>query len=93
MMRDLKPGRYLVWDELNCDDEDADECGRVVIAEDAELAAVEYAETDSDGWTDGLYQDGPQPLKVRDHEGRVSRFEIGAELVPQFRVTKRESPL
>ena len=90
MAIELKPGRYLVWDELNCDDEDADECGRVVVAEDAELAAVEYAETDSDGWTDGLYQDCPQPLKVRDGEGRVSRFEIQAEMVPSFRVCKRE---
>jgi hypothetical protein len=55
------------------------------------MAAVEYAENDSDGWTDGLYPESAQPIMVRDAKGQMSRFEIGAEMGPKFRVVKREA--
>lgn len=42
---------YLVWDKLNSSREFA----RTIKADDPEEAAIEYAENDSDGLTDGLY--------------------------------------
>ena len=79
-----------MWDELNFHIADAAECGTVVVSEDAEMAAMQYAENDHDGWTDGLYHECPQPIMVRDSKGQKSRFEIGAEMVPSFRISKRE---
>lgn len=87
----LAVNEFLVWDELNCHIDDAETDGTVLVSEDPEMAAMEYAENDSDGWTDGLYQRCPQPIMVRDPKGRRFRFEIGAEMVPQFRVTKKET--
>ena len=87
---DLKANQFLVWDELNCDDEDAEECGRVITALDPQGAAVAYAEADTDGYTDGLYHESAQPLIVMDAVGRKFRCEVGAEMVPHFRVVKRE---
>lgn len=89
-MRDLKINEFLVWDELNCHIDDADECGTVVVSEDAEMAAMQYAENDADGWADGLYHECAQPIMVRDPKGQMSRFEIAAEMVPSFRISKRE---
>lgn len=89
-MINLKANEFLVWDELNCHEEDAEDHGKVFAARDEKDAARSYAENDSDGHTDGLYHGCPQPLVVMNAIGRKFRVEVEAEMVPRFRVVKRE---
>lgn len=76
---------YLVWDHYNGDREDADR----VEAVDMKAAALAYAENDRDGWTDGLYHSGSQPIVVeRIEDGLRITYNVEAELVPHFRATR-----
>jgi len=87
---DLKANQFLVWDNLNCTEEDAEngDGGKVITAIDEGSAALQYAENDQDGYTDGLYHECEQPIMVKDAIGRKYRFEIMAEMRPHFRVVK-----
>ena len=76
--------KYKVWDDYNCDEEDAQELEE----SDAESAALKYAENDEDGRTDGLYfgadgygmqnlEKNGQPIMVREEDGTLHRFHVG----------------
>ena len=72
---------WLVWDEINAEKEDA----RSIQARLPLQAAVAYAEQDSDGYTDGLYHECPQPIVVEDRiVGTRYRFDVSAEMEPRF---------
>ncbi len=85
--------KFKVWDELNGDRESAQD----IEADSVEEAAAEYAESDVDGGTDGLYTEregyGPlgrleadgHPIRVVDDEGREYRCKAGVvEFEPVF---------
>jgi hypothetical protein len=82
---------FQVWDELNAEES----CAHEIEADDAEEAAIRYAEEDVDGGIDGIYmhEGGPkpslrdhgQPISVRAPNGVLSRFKVGVmEFEPIF---------
>jgi len=85
---------YLVWDELNCTEADADEGdgGEHIQARDPCEAAIKYAENDPSHTLEGLYQDCPQPILVKTLRGPTGKFrvEIKAEMKPVFKATGHE---
>jgi len=80
--------KYLVWDELNSDEE----CADAFEAYCPEYAAEEYADEDSDGLMDGIYDNG-HPIIVKCPSGEKYRFTICVEAVPNFYATKKEKIL
>lgn len=76
---------FRVWDEINSCEEDADE----IEAHDAESAAKAAAESNQDGLSDGLYDEGdPQPISVRDADGTLTRWRIWASWRPHFHASE-----
>ncbi len=72
--------KFKVWDENDeeqfANDEDADS---------SERAAINYAQSDTEGWMDGLYHEESHPICVRCVEtGKLSTFNVYAELEPTF---------
>lgn len=63
-----------MWDELNSSREHA----ATIESYDAEMAAIEYAEEDSDGFCDGIYQKG-HPIMVECENGERLRYTVTAE--------------
>lgn len=76
--------RYLVWDALNGDEEDA----RAVMAYCAQEAAVLFADLDSDGKADGLYFGCPHPISVKLPGGPTLRFDVSAETTHVMRAVQ-----
>lgn len=83
--------KFSVWDPINESENSALE----LEADDAQSAAVSYAEQDVDGDIDGLYTNEGEPLSdvakdghpihVRDGNGVVTRWRVGvAGLEPLF---------
>jgi hypothetical protein len=71
---------FKVWDELNSDEESAAD----VTAYDAEMAAIEYADQDTDGNVDGIYFNRDVALLVRDESGKLQRYLVSAESEPVY---------
>jgi hypothetical protein len=86
---------FKVWDEFNASEDTAWE----IAADDAEEAAVLYAEKDVDGNTDGIYTcqgremhnltAQGQPVSVRCPDGTLKRFKVGiVEFEPVYKATE-----
>jgi len=89
-----KPADFLVWDELNSSEEFAQESNSY----DEEQAAIDYAEEDSDGNSDGLYYNyrnntpGKHPILVKNIKtGIIKRYFVGIiEFEPVFAATEEK---
>lgn len=85
---------FLVWDELNSSEEFAEE----INAYDEEQAAIEYAEQDSDGNTEGIYYNysnntsKQHPMMVKNIKtGIIKRYFVGIiEFEPVFTATEEK---
>ena len=76
---------YLVWDEINGSEEDAEE----VYGPAAFDAAERYAEDDVDGQTDGIYASG-HPVCVRNSRGELFTFIVTADYSVTFSARLRQ---
>ncbi len=72
-----------VWEELHGERDEA----KRIEATDPMSAAVTYAENDGDGWIDGLYHEGAQPIVVENEGRHRQTYAVQAELVPHFRAS------
>lgn len=89
---------YKVWDPFNGSEENA----KAVKHCHPKLAAIEFAEVDCDGATDGIYYDAGCPIDnlqkdgipilVKDEDGNVYRFKVGVvALEPIFLAVEDEA--
>lgn len=67
---------FKVWDEYNGTEEEAKE---IEAASEGE-AVVQFGKTDSDGWMDGCYFPNPHTIMVRNRLGRLSKYNVWAEV-------------
>jgi len=85
---------YLVWDELNCTEADADDGNgaKQIEARDPCEAAIRYAENDPSHTWEGIYLDCPHPILVKtlNSPTRKFRVQIKAEMKPVFKATRHE---
>jgi len=81
--------KYMVWDEMNSEEEYALE----IEALDAAHAAEEFASADRDGTADGIYEDSGHAIAVRSPvDGQVHRFEVSVHYLATFSACLLETP-
>jgi hypothetical protein len=72
--------KFFVWDP----DGEIEQHAREIACSCAEMAAVSYAEHDSDGQGDGLYSGVGHVLNVKDEFGVWRKVRVTAEYEPTF---------